>query len=54
MDSDRTDQQLWHKKFSVGVFADLNKAFHAINHRTLNDKMERYGIRGVALNWLKS
>ena len=41
-------------KYTVGVFIDLKKAFDTIDHETLFKKMQRYGIRGLALSWLKS
>ena len=51
---DKISQKIDSKNYSMGIFIDLSKAFNTIDHKILIDKLEYYGIRGVALQWFIS
>ena len=51
---DKISTAIDQKEIAVGIFLDLSKAFDTVNHSILFDKLKYYGIRGLALDWVKS
>ena len=51
---DDLSQSIDDGNITAGVFVDLAKAFHTVNHTIVLNKLQHYGIRGVALKWFES
>ena len=41
-------------KFTGNIFIDLKKAFDTVDHAILIQKLSKYGIQGLELQWFKS
>ena len=42
------------KKLNLTIFLDLKKAFDTVDHKTLLEKLSRYGMRDTTGNWFQS
>ena len=51
---DKIQRAIDSKNYSCGIFIDLCKAFDTVDHHILLDKLEYYGIRGIAHEWFSS
>ena len=49
----KVTEYLDNKMYTVGIFLDLSKAFDTLNHDILLTKLNSYGIRGLANNWIR-
>ena len=52
--TDKVREELYSRNFACGIFADLQKVFDTVDHDILIQKLNHYGIRGVANNWFSS
>ena len=50
---DNISNALDNKRITLGLFIDLSKAFDTVNHESLLDKLEHYGVRLLLYNGLK-
>ena len=51
---DKLSDALEKGDYVLGLFLDFSKAFDTVNHNILFQKLEHYGIRGVALDMFKN
>jgi hypothetical protein len=42
------------KLTAIALFVDVSKAFDSLNHVVLLEKLNFYGVRGIALSWFRS
>lgn len=51
---DKISSAIDNKKYTVGIFIDLSKAFDPVDRDILLSKLDHYGIQGTALSWFES
>ena len=54
MSGRKTSKSFGNGEVGIGIFIDFRKAFDAVDHNILLEKLQFYGIRGMAHNWLSS
>ena len=52
--TDQLREQIENKNVTIGIYIDLTKAFDLVDHRMLITKLESYGIRGPAIELIRS
>ena len=52
--TDKIREQLDKGNFARSIFVDFQKAFDTVDHQILIQKLNYYGIRGIANNWFSS
>ena len=52
--TEQIKENFLNKRFSCGVFVDLEKAFDTVNHKILIMKLKHYGLGNIAISWLTS
>ena len=50
---DSISAEMDNKKYSIGIVLDLSKAFDIIDHNIVLKKLDMYGVRCIALCWLR-
>ena len=51
---ERVNKNFDSNRFGCGIFLDLQKAFYTVNNEILLNKLEHYGIIGIALTYFRS
>ena len=51
---DKIQKAIENRNHSCGIFLDFSKAFDTVHHGILINKLEKYGIRGIANDWFAS
>ena len=49
--TDNLKKSIDNNLYTCGVFLDFAKGYDTVNHAILLKKLEKYGIRGIPLNW---